>query len=114
MNFLTVLSAVIAPLENWAEQKLASIGASFLSAMGLIFNQFENDQRAIAATTIAYWQASHITAIAAGKSGIEAMEIASTAALNEFFNQERADLNKVVTMTITALEISVENAFKVQ
>lgn len=112
MNFLTVLSAVISPLENWAEQKLASIGASFLSAMGLVFNQFENDQRAIAATAIAYWQASHIAAVAAGKSGIEAIEIASTAALNEFFNQERADLQKVVSMTVLALEISVANSLK--
>lgn len=112
MNFLSVLSAIIAPLENWAEQKLESIGASFLGAMGIIFHQFENDQRAIAAQVIAYWQAQHITAMAGGKSAIEAMEIASTAALNTFFNEERADLGKVVSMTITALEVSVENSFK--
>lgn len=112
MNFLTILSAIIAPLENWAEQKLASIGASFLSAMGVIFNTFENDQRAIAANVIAFWQHKHADARAAGASEIEALEQASTAALNEFFNEERADLQKVVSMTVTALEVSVGNALK--
>lgn len=114
MNFLTILGAIISPLENWAGQKLASIGSAFLGAMGVIFNQFENDQRAIAANTIAFWQAKHTAALAAGASALEAIEQASTAALNEFYNEERVDLQKVVGMTITALEVSVTNAFKTQ
>lgn len=112
MSFLAVLGTIIAPLETWAEQKLASIGASFLSAMGVIFNQFENDQRAIAANVIAFWQHRHAEAKAGGASEIDALEQASTAALNEFFNEERADLQKVVSMTIQALEVSVGNGLK--
>jgi hypothetical protein len=112
MNFLAVLSTIILPLENWAEQKLASIGSAFLGAMGVIFNEFENDQRAIATNVIAFWQAKHSAAKAAGASEIEALEQASTAALNEFFNEERVDLQKVVSMTVTALEVSVANGLK--
>ena len=112
MNFLTILAAIIAPVEHWAEQKLASIGSSFLSAMGVIFNEFENDQRAIAANVIAFWQHKHAESVTAGASSIEAMEKATTAALNEFYNEERQDLQKVVSMTVTALEVSVANGLK--
>ena len=112
MNFLSVLGAIIAPLENWAEQKLASIGSAFLSAMGVVFNTFTNDQRAIGASCTAYWQAQYHAKVAAGSSELVAIEEASTATLNEFFNQEKADLVKVVSMTVTALEVSVANGLK--
>ncbi len=109
---LAALKTIIAPLEEYAEQKLESIGAAFLSAMAVIFNGFTNDQRAIGTKVAAYWQQKHDDLRAAGKSELEAVEEASTAALNEFFNEEGDEFRKIVSLTVTALEVSVANGIK--
>ena len=107
---LAALGTLIAPLESYAEQKLASIGAAFLSAMSVILNGFTTDQRDIAANVTDIRQAKYHAAIAAVTSPTEAIAQASTASLNEFFNEEKADLSKVATLTVSALEVSVTNS----
>lgn len=113
-SFLAVLASLIAPLENYAEQKLESVGAAFLSAMGVVFNTFTNDQRVIAANVTAYWQAKYAAALAAGDGSlgakIAAIDTASAHTLGEFIKEEGQEGSKVIQMTITALEISVENS----
>lgn len=112
MDILPVLKTIIEPLENWAEQELESIGSAFLSAMGVVFNTFTNDQRAIGTRCTAFWQAKYDAARSAGKDVVDAAEEASTATLNEFLNEEIAEGQKVVMLITTALEISVANNVK--
>jgi len=108
---LAILQTIIAPLEQYAEQKLASIGAAFLSAMAVIFNSFTNDQRQIATQCTAFWQAKYHAAVTAGASPLNAAEQASTATLNEFVKEESAEGAKIVSLITSALELSVLNSF---
>lgn len=111
-SFLAALSAVIQPAIQYAEQKLASIGASFAAGLTVIALGFTTDQRSILTNVIAYWQAQYHAAVAAGKSGFGAIEAASLAALNEFASEEAAEGSKEVRAIITLLESSVTNSLK--
>jgi hypothetical protein len=111
--FLAALATFITPLINYAEGKLASIGAAFLGGVGAILNAFTNDQRAIGANVIAFWQAKYHEALAVGgTSEISAIEHATTAALNEFAAEEGSEMGKVAGAVISLLEISVTNSLK--
>ena len=110
--FLAALATFIQPAINYVEQKLESIGAAFLGAFGAILHQFTNDQRQIGANVTAFWQAHYHANLAAGMSEIEALEKASTAALNEFAAEEKSEASKIVMMVTSAMEISVTNSLK--
>lgn len=106
---LAALATFVQPAINYAEQKLASIGAAFLGSLAVIGNAFTNDQRAIAVNVTAFWQAHYHAAVTAGTAEVAAIEQASTAALNEFCAVEGAELNKVAQLIISALEIAITN-----
>lgn len=107
---LAALGTIIQPLLNYAEQKLASVGAAFVAGFGIILNGFSNDQRVIGANVIAFWQAKYHAAVEAGSSSFVAAEEASTAALNEFFSEEAAEFRKEGMAVITLLESSVKQS----
>src|ERR1700721_3333437 len=107
---LTALGALITPLENYAEQKLASIGAAFGAGFMVIANGFLPDQRASFSQCLAYWQAKYAAAVAAGSSTLDAIGVASTATLNEFVSDETAEGAKEIRAIITLLESSVTNS----
>lgn len=106
---LTALQSIIAPLEAYAEQKLISIGAAFVSGFTVILNGFGNDQRAIGANVIAFWQAKYNSAITAGASELDSIEQATTAAFNEFCSEEGKEFSKESDAIITLLASSVKN-----
>lgn len=109
--FLAALATFIQPAIAYAEQKLASIGAAFLGGIGAILNAFTNDQRIIGANVIAFWQAKYHAALAVtGTSEIQAIEQASTAALNEFAHEEDSEASKIAGAIISLLELSVTNS----
>jgi len=110
-SVLAALETIIQPVVNYAEQKLASIGAAILAGLAVILAGFTNDQRAIIANVIAFWQAKYQAAVAAGASTIDAIEQASTASLNEFCNEESQEFSKEASAIITLLESSVKNGF---
>lgn len=109
-SILIALQALIAPLENYAAQKLASIGASFVAGMSVIFSGFTTDQRSIFAQCLAFWQAKYAAAIASGSSELDAIGVASTATLNEFASDEAAEGSKELRAIVTLLESSVTNS----
>lgn len=109
---LAALATFIQPALNYAEQKLASIGAAFLGSFGLILNQFTNDQRQIGANVLAYWQAHFHAAVAAGADQFTAAEQATTATMNEFAKEEGSEVGKVASMVTTALELAIKNGLK--
>lgn len=109
---LSALSVLIQPAINYAEQKLASIGAAFLGSLAIIGASFTNDQRVIGANVIAFWQAKYHAAVAAGASPLDAAEQASTASLNEFAAEEGTEMAKITSMLTSALEISITNGLK--
>lgn len=107
---LAALATFIQPALAYAEQKFASIGAAFLGSFGLLLNQFTNDQRTIGTNVIAFWQAHYHAALAvAGTSEVQAIEQATTAALNEFASEEGSEASKISGMVTTALELSITN-----
>lgn len=107
---LAALAAIISPAINYAEQKLASIGAAFGAGLAVIALGFTSDQRLIFANVIAFWQAKHAAAVAAGASTIDAIEQATTASLNEFVAEESAEGAKEIQAILTLLESAVKNA----
>lgn len=106
---LAALGTIIQPAIVYAEQKLISIGAAFVSGFAVILNGFGNDQRAIGANVIAFWQGHYHQQITAGVSVTTAIENASTAALNEFCSEEGKEFQKEAGAIITLLESSVRN-----
>jgi len=106
-SFLAALGAIIQPLENYAEQKLASVGAALLAGLGVIFNGFRNDQRVIFTNITAFWQAKYHAA-AANSNPLEAAEQATTATLNEFCSEEAAEFTKEKAAFITLFASSVK------
>jgi hypothetical protein len=108
---LAALETIIQPAINYAESKLASIGAAFAAGLAVIAVGFTNDQRAIFANVIAFWQAKYKAAAATGISTLDAVEQATTAALNEFCSEEGAEGTKEIQAILTLLESSVKNAF---
>jgi hypothetical protein len=107
-GFLAALGAMIQPAINYAEQKLASIGAALAAGIVVIFNGFTNDQRGIAANIIAFWQAKYHDAVAAGATPLTSAEQASTATLQEFCAEEGAEFQKEGMALITLLSSSVK------
>ena len=107
-GFLAALGALIRPEIDYAEQKLASVGAALAAGIAVIFNGFANDQRAIFANLTAFWQAKYHAAIAAGAVGVDAIEQASTATLQEFCAEEAAEFQKEKRAFITLLEASAK------
>lgn len=107
-TILTALGAIIAPLITYAEQKLESVGASFLAGMAVILAGFTSDQRAIFAQAIAFWQAKYHALVAAGTSPLDAVEQATTATLNEFITVEEQEGQKELRAVIALLESSVK------
>jgi hypothetical protein len=106
--FLAALGAMIQPAINYAEQKLASVGAALLAGFGVILNGFTNDQRVIGANIIAFWQAKYHAAVADGATPLNAAEQASTASLQEFCAEEGAEFQKEGMAIITLIESSVK------
>lgn len=100
---LIELGTIVKPLENWAEQELASVGSALLASVGPIFNSFLPDQQRIFTGMQAFWQAKHATAITAGASELDAIEQATTASLNEFCAEESAEFNTEKTSFLTIL-----------
>lgn len=110
-SILTALAAVIAPLEAYAEQKLVSIGAAFGAGLAVIAAGFLPAQRDIFSKVIAFWQAKYHAAVAAGSSTVDAIEVATTASLNEFAADEAAEGVQEINAIITLLASSVKNGF---
>lgn len=100
---LIELGTIIKPLENWAEQELQSVGSALLASVGPIFNSFLPAQQRIITGIMAFWQAKHAAAIAAGTSELDAIEQATTASLNEFAADEAAEFGQEKTAIITIL-----------
>ena len=112
---LIELGTIIKPLENWAEQELASVGSALLASVGPIFNSFIPAQQRVITQIQAFWQAKHAAAIAAGASEIDAIEQATTASLNEFIAEEGAEFNQEKTAFITILSSAAkQQAAKVE
>src|SRR5215467_4027232 len=107
---LAALQVIITPVINYAEQKLASIGAALAAGLAVIANGFANDQRAILANVIAFWQAHYHANVAAGQDFVNAVENATTASLNEFCKEEGAEFTKEIQAILTLLESSVKKA----
>lgn len=125
---LAALANFIQPAINYAEQKLESIGAAVLASFSTILGTLTNDQRIIAANVQAFWHAHYDAAVAAADAvaaaatpgatssvsdKLLAVETASTAAFGEFIKEEGQEGSKVVTMTITALELAIENSLAI-
>lgn len=110
MNILAALEAVIEPAINYAEKEIASIGAAFASGLSIIAQGFLPAQRVVLTNVIAFWQAHYKANIAAGQDFINAVENASTAALNEFAGEEAAEGRKEIMAILTLLESSVKSA----
>lgn len=100
---LIELGTIIKPLENWAEQELASVGSALLASVGPIFNSFIPAQQRIFTGIQAFWQHKHAEAIAAGVSELDAIEQATTATLGEFCAEEGAEFNQEKMAVITIL-----------
>lgn len=109
ISFLNAMKSFIQPEINYVEQKLESIGAAFLGGLATIGANLLNDQRAIGAQCIAFWQAQYHANLAGGMNALEALENASTETLNKFYNDERADVQKVVSAICTLMEVTVLN-----
>lgn len=109
-KLLTALGTLIQPLENYAEQKLESFGAALEAGVGVIFQNFASDQQRIFTNVAAFWQARHGAAIEGGASELDAIEQATTAALNEFAAEEGAEFAQEKMAFITLLGSSARQA----
>lgn len=106
---LAALGTVVAPAIDYLGSKLASVGAAFLAGLAVIGAGFSNDQRIIFTNCMAFWQAQYHAHVAAGQSAVEAIELASTATLNEFVKEETAEGSAELRAVITLLSASVRN-----
>jgi len=109
---LAALATLIQPAINYAEQKLASVGAAVIASWAQILNTLENDQRIIMANVQAYWHAQYNAAVAAGENPLAAIGTASAHTLGEFIKEEGQEGSKVVQLTVTGMELAVENSLK--
>lgn len=109
---LAALAALIQPALNYAEQKLESVGAAVLASFTTILAGMPNDQRIIMANVQAYWHAQYNAAIAAGENPLAAAGTASTHALGEFIKEEGQEGSKIVQLTVTGMELAVQNGLK--
>lgn len=106
---LSALAVFIQPMINYAEQKLESVGAAFSGTLVTIASTLTNDQRIIGANCTAYWHAQYNAAVTAGETPLAAIGTASAHTLGEFIKEEGQEGSKVVQMTVTGLELAIEN-----
>lgn len=100
MNIGAFLAALGAALMS----RLESVGGSLAISFGTLLMGYTADERVIFLNAKQKWVDTYNAGKAAGKDEINAIEDATTATLNEFCADEKAELSKVVTGIVTFLE----------
>lgn len=104
------LSIFINALKAAILAKLTSFGAAFLAGFSVIGMGFLADEKAIGVAVMEKFHATYDTSKAAGKSEIDCIEEAATAAWNEFCSDEGKEFWKEADAIITLLKSSAQSA----
>jgi hypothetical protein len=104
------ISIFAAALKAAIMAKLTSFGAAFMAGLSVIGMGFLADERAIGVAVMEKFHATHDAAVAAGKSQIDAIEEAATAAYNEFCSDQTKEFWKESDAIITLLKSSAQSA----
>lgn len=104
------LSIFIAALKAALLAKLTSFGAAFMAGLSVIGMGFVADERAIGVACMAKFHDAHDAAAKAGKTELEAIEEAATAAYNEFCSDQAKEFWKECDAIITLLKSSAQSA----
>jgi hypothetical protein len=104
------LSAFLASLAAAILAQLTSVGAAFAAGLGTIAIGFLSHERDIGNKVMDKFHTTLIAAQAAGKSNIDAIEEAATAAYNEFCHDEVNEFKDEANAIITLLVSSAKSA----
>lgn len=104
------VSAILAALKAAVLSIATSVGAAFASGLTTIGIGFLADERAIGVKVFQVFHDSYEAAKAAGKSELDAIEEAGTAAFNTFCHEEATEFVKEADALITLLVSSFKSA----
>lgn len=104
------VSAFFASLGAALLARLSSVGAALAAAFGTLVMSFTADERTILLNAKQKFHDTYTAAIAANASEIDAIEQAATATLNQFCADEKAEMAKEVSATVTLLTSAAKSA----
>lgn len=105
-----MFASIIAALKAIATNAMDSVGAALMHGLSAIASGFAADERVILVNAKAKFSNSYEAAKAGGAGELDAIEQAATATLNQFVNDEKAEMAKEVDALVTLLVSSLKSA----
>jgi hypothetical protein len=89
---------------------LESLGASLVASFGMLLMGYAQDERQIFSDCKQFFHDTYVAKVAAGMGDLEAIEEATTAALNKFAHDENSEFHKILSGVIDFTAGSLKRA----